>query len=183
MQLKKYTRFQMDFSDKWTEACGALMGLSFFLRIAYYFGLRSLRDVGIVELLTFGIGGILLCGAYVVFQTCLRRNAPGLYGIMGAAHCLLIFILVCSTGNVGRIILALIWYAATAVVLLMTVGGYLPGRLLAGVMFLVPIFVRFFFFDLGHIGIIRWVQELAVLSTLAAFGCFAMGLKPSAHHK
>lgn len=183
MGFKKYTRFQVDFSSKWTTAFGVLMGLSFFLRIIYYFALRSFRDVGIIELLTSAIGGIILCGAVVVNVNILRRNAAGLYGIIGAIFCLLVFIVTCTTGNVGRIILALLWYTLTAVVLLMTVSGYLPGKLLAGLMFALPVVVRLIFFDLGHIGIIRWVQELAVLSSLSAIGCFAMGLKPVAKYK
>ena len=177
MQMKKYTRFHVGFKSKWTAAFGVFMGIAFFLRIVYYFGLMSLRDVGIIELLTSALIGILLCGGAVVFVSVLKRNAPGLYGMMGAVQCLLVFIVVCTTGNVGRIILAFVWYALTALILVLTVGGYLPGRLLSGVMFFVPVFVRFFFFDLGHIGIIRWVQELAVLCTLTAMGCFVMGLK------
>lgn len=183
MQLRKYTQFHVDFSSKWTSACTVLMGLAFFLRIVYYFGLMSLRDVGIIELLTSAILGIALCGGAVVCLNIMRLNAPGLYGLMGAAQCLFVVILSFTTGSVSRIILSVIWYSMTAVVYLATVGGYLPGRLLAALMFAVSIFVRLFFFDLGHIGIIRWVQELAVLSTLAGFECFSMGLKHAMHHK
>ncbi len=177
MRFKKYTRFHVNFSSNWTATFGLFMGTAFFLRLVYYFGLMSLKDVGIIELLTSALIGICLCGSAVVFLNCLHRDAPGLYGLMGAVQCLLVFILTCTTGNVGRIILAFVWYALTALILLATVGGYLPGRLLAAAMFFMSTFVRFFFFDLGHIGIIRWVQELAVLCTLMALGCFAMGLQ------
>ena len=183
MRLKQYTRYQVDFSSKWTAAFGVLMGLSFFLRIVYYFGLRSLRDVGIIELLTSALVGILLCGGTVVFLNVLRRNAPGLYGIVGAIQCLLVFVVTCTTGSLGRIVLALLWYALTAAILLITVGGKLPGRLLAALMFAIAAIVRLLFFDLGHLGIISWVQELAVLSSLSAIACFVMGLKPSKHVK
>ena len=183
MQFKKYTHYQVDFSSKWTASFGILMGLSFFLRIVYYFGLTSLRDVGIIELLTSALVGIFLGGGTVVFLNVLYRNAPGLYGIVGAVQCLLVFIISCTTGNLGRIILALIWYALTAVILLITVSGYLPGKLLAASMFAVSVVVRLVFFDLGHLGIISWVKELAVLSSLSAIACFAMGLKPKTHLK
>ena len=33
MELKRYTKYQINFDSKWISACGALMGLSFFLRI------------------------------------------------------------------------------------------------------------------------------------------------------
>lgn len=182
MQLKQYTRFQVDFESKWITAFGALTGLSFFLRIVYYFGLMSLRDVSIIELLTSALMGIILCGI-VVCMNCLHMNAPGLYGLIGAAQCLLLIILSFTTGSPLRIILAIIWYALTALVLLATVGGYLPGRLLAALMFALPGVVRLLFFDLGKLGIIKWFRELGVLSILAAFVCFAMGLKPASDKK
>lgn len=179
MQLKQYTRYQLDFTSKWTAACGVLMGMSFFLRIVYYFGLMSLRDVGIIELLTSAIIGILLCGGMVIYLSCLHRNAPGLYAMAGAVHCLMLMILSFTSGSAVQIIIACIWYLLAAGVLLITAGGYLPGRLLAAFMFFIPIFVRFFFYDLGKLGLIAWFRELAVLSVLAALGCFAMGLKAS----
>ena len=183
MQLKQYTRYHVNFDSKWTATCGALMGLSFFLRIIYYFGLMSLRDVGIVELLTSAITGIILCGGAVVCLNCLRLNAPGLYGLMGAAQCFLLIVLSFTTGSPLRIILAIIWYILTALVFLATAGGYLPGRLLAGLMFAIPAFVRLVFFDIGQIGLIKWFQELAVLSVLVGLACFAMGLKHASHNK
>ncbi len=183
MQMKKYTRYGVDFNSKWTTTCGALMGLSFFLRIIYYFGLRSLRDVGILELLTSAILGILLCGGMVVYLICLRRNVPGLYGIAGAFQCLMVIILSFTTGSPLRIVLAVVWYALSAAILLATVGGYLPGKLLAALVFAIAVFVRLFFYDLGHLGLIRWVQEFAVLSSLIALGCLAMGLIPASKRK
>ena len=176
MNLKQYTRFSVNFDSKWIAAASAMMGLSFFLRIVYYFALVSLRDVGFIELMSSVIIGILLCGGFVVCLQCLRMNAPGLYGMIGAAQCLMIIILSFTTGDAWRIVLAIIWYVLTGLILLATVGGYLPGRLLAAVMFVIPLVVRFFFYDIGHIGLIRWVQELAVLSILVALPCFVMGL-------
>ena len=176
--MKQYTRFGLDFNSKWTNTCSGLMGLAFFLRVVYYFALRSFRDVNFFEILITMILGIALCAAFVVYITCLRRNAPGLYGMLGAAHCMTIFVLCCTTGNWVRIILAVIWYASAATVLLATVAGYLPGRLLAALMFAVPAVVRLLFFDLGHIGLIGWVLELSVLAVLVGLSCLAMGLRP-----
>lgn len=183
MQLTQYTRYHINFGSKWIAACGALMGLSFFLRIIYYFGLMSLRDVGIIELLTSAIIGIILCGGFVVCMICLRMDAPGLYGLAGAAQCLFLIILSFTSGSAARIVLAIVWYGLTAAILLATVGGYLPGRLLAGLMFFISAFIRFFFFDIGQIGLIKWFQELGVLSVLIGVGCFAMGHKSSHKRK
>ena len=177
MRLKKYTQYHVNFDSKYVNACGALMGLSFFLRIVYYFGLMSLKDVSIAEFLTSGILGILLCGAFVICLICLRLNAPGLFGLMGAGQCLMLMIASFTTGSAARIVLAILWYALCAAVFIITISGHLPGRLLSALMFWLAGFVRIFFFDLGRIGIFRWVQELAVLSAVVALGCFIMGLK------
>lgn len=177
MGLRKYNQYHVDFDSKWTGACGALMGLSFFLRIVYYFALMNLKDVPLVEMLTSMILGILLCGGFVVCLICFRLNAPGLFGILGVAQCAILILATFATGNVLRIVLAILWYALCAAVFIVTINGNLPGRLLAGGVFWLGAFVRIVFFDLGRIGLFRWVQELAVLSVLIALGCFAMGLK------
>ncbi len=59
MNMKQYTRFGMDFNSKWTAACSGLMGLAFFLRVVYYFALKSFRDVGFFEIITSMILGII----------------------------------------------------------------------------------------------------------------------------
>lgn len=177
MTLKQYTRYQMDFKSKWTSVCGALMGFSFFLRLIYYFGLTNIYDVGFVEILTTMILGTALCLAYLITLSVMRLNAPGVYGILGAVHCLLLILGTFSTGDGVRIALAVLWYVLAASVLLMTVGGYLPGRLLASLMFAIPVLVRFFVYDLGHLGLLQWVREFGILFALVGLACLPMGLK------
>ena len=173
---KQYCRYLINFESKWIQGCSILMGLGFFSCLLYYFAIASLRDVGAVELIFALLMGIVLCGGFVVCITCLRLNAPGLYGIIGAVECLCILFLAFTTGDVVRILLSVVWYIPAAFVLLRTVGGYLPGRLLAAVMFFVPVVVRVLFFDLGSIDILAWVRELFVLCTLSGTACFAMSL-------
>ena len=178
MKLKQYCRYLVDFESKWTQACSILMGLGFFSCILYYFAIASLRDVGAIELIFALLMGIAVCGGFVVCVTCLRLNAPGLYALMGAVQCLCILILSFTTGNAVRIVLSVLWYVLAAVILLGTAGGYLPGRLLAGLMFFVSVVVRILFFDLGVLDILSWVRELSILFILAGIGSFAMGLHP-----
>lgn len=177
MKLKQYTRYQINFNSKWTSVCGVLMGISFFLRLIYYFGLTNIYDVGFVEILTTMILGTALCLAYLITLSVMRLNAPGVYGILGAVHCFLLVMGTFSSGDAVRIVLAVLWYALAAGVLLMTVGGYLPGRLLSSLMFIIPALVRFFAFDLGHVGLLQWVREFGVLFALVGLACLPMGLK------
>lgn len=178
MKMKQYCRYMVDFNSKWVRACSMLMGLSFFACLLHYFAIASIRDVGVVELICSLLMGIFLGGAFVVCITCLHLNAPGLYALMGAAQCLCILILSFTTGGALRIVLSVVWYVLAALVLLGTAGGYLPGRLLAGVMFFLPMSVRLLVFDLGGLDLFLWVKELSVLCTLAALGCLSMGLTP-----
>ena len=177
MKLKQYTRYQMDFQSNWTSSCGILMGFSFFVRLIYYFGLTNIYDMGIVEILFTMILGTALCLGYLITLSVMRLNAPGIYGILGAIHCLLLIFGSFITGDVLRIVLAVLWYALAAGILLMTVGGYLPGRLLAMLMFAVPTLVRVFFYDLGRLSILQWVREFGILLALIGLACLPMGLK------
>ena len=178
MKLKQYCRYQIDFDSKWVAAAPILMGLSFFLNLLYYLAITTARDVFVIEMIAAVLFGIILTAAYVICVTCLRLNAPGLYALMGAVQCLMLLILGCTTGNAFRIVSSILWYALAAFVLLATTGGYLPGRLLAALMFFIPVGFRFFFFDLGKLSIFGWIKETPVLLILAGLGALAMGLKP-----
>ncbi len=178
MKLKQYTRFQMNFSGKWVNVCGALMGVSFFLRIVYYFGLTNLADIGMGEILVEMALGILICGLFLLLLSCIHLNAPGLYGILGTAYCLILIVGLFSGGWV-RILLGTVWYLLSAVVLLATVGGYLPGKLLSAGMFAFALLIRFFCFDLGKLGLFTWVLEASNLCAIAGLVCLPMSLKPA----
>lgn len=178
MKLKQYLRFEVNFKSRWIETSAALMGISFFLRLFYYFAVTNLRDIAGVELVFSLFCGLALCIGYIVCLVCIRLNAPGLYGIFGAAFCLMLIILGFMSGDVLRIVLGTLWYFLAAIVLLTTVGGYLPGKLLAGIMFAIPFLVRFFFYDYSKLSFVDWLKEVPILCIIAALGCFAMGLKP-----
>ncbi|MBE6917597.1 MAG: hypothetical protein E7470_06855 [Ruminococcaceae bacterium] len=176
MKLKQYCRFQVDFKSKWIEACPLFMGLGFFATLVYYFAVTTLRDVPIIEAIAAILSGVLATAAFVVCMKCLFLNAPGLYAIFGAIQCVAIILIDIANGGAAQIVLSIIWYLLAGAVLVLTAGGYLPGRLLAGLMFLIPIPVRILFFDLGKLGLLQWVRELSVLLILAGIGCMAMGL-------
>ena len=183
MKLKQYCRYLVDFQSKWIEACSGLMGLAFFACLAYYFAIVSLRDVKVVELIFALALGILFSGGYVVCLSCVRLNAPGLYAIIGVAQCLCILILNISGGGILQIILSVLWYVFASLVLIATAGGYLPGRILACVVFILPAAARILFFDLWTIHLLGWVKEIMILATLSGNACLAMGLRPSSHSR
>lgn len=177
MQLKQYVHYQMDFSGKCVKICAAFMGFSFFLRFVYYFGFTNLKDVGFIEILSSMLCSIALTGAFVFLLSWIRLNAPGLYGILGSVGCALLIFGSFFSGSVLRIVLAVIWYIPAAVILVATVGGFLPGRILASFMFIFPAVVRLLFWDIGHLNVWQWAGELAALCLLAGLGWLPMSLQ------
>lgn len=171
MQLKQYLRYQIDFTGKWVQPSALLMGLAFFLRLVYYLCLVSLHDCGIGEIIFSMLLPLLLTCCYIVLLRVVKLNAPGIYGILGAALCLLLLIGSFFTGNPLRIVLSILAYMAAGVVLIATAGGYLPGKLLSSVLFALPLICRFLFYSLGGLNIIQWFQEASALLILASLFC------------
>lgn len=178
MKLKQYLRFEVNFKSRWIETSAALMGISIFLRILFYFAVTNLRDIGGLELFFSMLLGLALSSVFIICLTCLRLNAPGLYGIIGTAICLTYIVLSFMSGDPVRIVLSFFWYLLSAIVLLATTGGYLPGRLFSALLFATAVTVRFFFYDLGKLNFVEWVRELPALCIIASLGCLVMGFRP-----
>lgn len=180
MKLKIYKRYMLDFRSKWLMPSALLMGLSFFCRIVYYFGLTNLSTCSFGEVVFYMVLPLLLCGGYVVAMSALKLNAPGIYGMLGAGLCLLMIVWSFPTGDVLRIILSVIVYAAAGIVVVATTGGYLPGKLLSSVLFAMPLICRFLFYRKG-LSIFDWFLELSVLSLLVSLFCLTRCLKEGKH--
>lgn len=166
--MKQYYRYQMDFESKALKTSAACIGGALFALMFFYFGMTNLADCSFGEILFSLILPSVLYVVWIVLISGVKRNAPGLYGILGACLCLCVLLNVFSVGSGLRILLAVIWYVFAAAILIATAGGYLPGRTLASFVFLVPFGVRLVFFDLGRLSLSGWVREASILLTLAA---------------
>ena len=171
MELKQYLRYQIDFNGKWAQPAALLMGLAFFLRLVYYLCLVSLHDCGFGEILFSMLLPLLLTCGYIILLRVLKTNAPGIYGIIGAALCLLLLINSFWCGDPLRIVLSILIYLSAGLILLATAGGYLPGKLLSSVLFVLPLICRLLFYSLGKLGIIPWFLEASTLFILASLFC------------
>lgn len=178
MQLKQYAQYQMNFYAKAVTASCAFMGLSLFLRMLHYMGFYSLSSFGFVTILFRIILPIAAAIAYIVLLRCLRWNAPGLYGILGCVFCLLALIGNLSSGSVFRIILSAVWYPAAALILLAMVSGFVPGKFLSCLLFLVPIAFKIITLLIGRAGLMQWSAQLCELCTLASLACLPYTLIP-----
>ncbi len=178
MQLKQYDRYTMNFKGKWMNRCAAAMGISLFIRVVYFFGLMNFAECGVMQILFDMVLTMGLCMAFSVYIGAVRRNAPGLYAIMGCGFLVLMMITTFTSGDALRIILAILAYSGACVVLLGTVGGYVPGRMLVTLTLLLPIAIRFFCYDLGKLSLFAWVLEISRLLVMVSLLCFVWSLKP-----
>lgn len=175
--MKQYYRYQIDFSGKWIDASVICMAVSFFATMVYYFGIVNLADCQVQEILFSLLLPAALSGAYVFLLKIRQLNAPGIYGIIGAALCMTILIGCMFTGNAIRIMLGLFWYLISALALLACVGGYLPGKQPVTILFGVAIVFRLIFFPVKGLDLTGWFKELSVLFAMAAVMLLPLGLK------
>ena len=153
------------------------MGLSFFLRVVYYFGLTNILTYDAGAIILNIIMPLLLCAGYIVLLRAVKLNAPGIFAILGAAFCLMILIWNFSTGDVLRILLSVVFYLLSGLVLLATAGGYIPGRLPSSAIFMVLLLSRFLFYRPSGSQIGQLVLELSVLCIPASLFCLTRSMK------
>ena len=115
---------------------------------------------------------------YIFLLNGVQWNAPGIYGILGAVFCLMFIGWNIVGGNTLRIVLSVIGYLISALILLATTGGFVPGRFLAFLCFLVLFCLRIFLFDRGGLPISDWIHESADLCLIGAISLVSFCLVP-----
>ena len=177
MEMKRYRRFRMDFGGFWLNAHCILCGFAFFLRIAYYFMFVNPTLCSSSEVIFSMILPLLLCGASMVVLKYFKLNAPGTEAIIGALMCICLLIGTFFGGGVLEIILGVLLYLAAAVLLIGTLGGYVPTRqfvlLLLGLIFA----LRVLFFRPGW-SLLGWILELSDLFILASLIALPLSMNP-----
>ncbi len=164
--MKRYHRYQMNFDHRACWMCGICMGLPVFLLAVYYLFLQEINGIPVwTQLLNLWLP-IALCLGYVAMLRILRWNAPGMFAIFGAVVCLLLMIQLFSTGNVLRIILGIIGYLIGGGLLILCAGGYLPGRMIVSLVFLLILLLRLVLFR--NVSGTAWLREISALSLIAA---------------
>jgi len=166
--LKQYHTYRVDFSGRPVRVVGGLMGIYLFLTVLYHFFLSDASRSSAIGWIVDIVLPVCLSVAMIVLLCVFRMNAPGVYGILGAAFCVLFVLSNFSQGNILRILLAVVWYLICGLIILMTSGGLLPEIPLATAFFLIAMIVRALFFDLGKLTSLQWIPEIGVLSAILA---------------
>ncbi len=177
MATRKMKRIDIDFDGKWCKPSAMLMAASLFLRAVYYFGTTNFLDIHFIEVVLCAFGGLAVSGVYLYSLYIKRHNAPGLYGLLGAALCVILIVWSFFSGNIIRMILAAGWYSIAAGVILFTSTGKMNNKSLCTAMFVIPMVVRFFVFDIGRLGVFGWILELSYFLAMAAIACIPSFIK------
>ncbi len=174
--MKQYNRCIMNLEGEWTNTSLLCIAGALFSLAVYYFGLIGLSAIGFLEAVFCLFLPLILMAGYIVLIRFMKWNAPGLYAIIGLLFCLFLFFGTFGSGSILRIILAVIWYPLSALILVASAGGYLPGKQPAVFVFPVAIFFRLVIFGLGG-GLISYVYEISASLTLAALACLMMSFE------
>lgn len=173
----KIHKYQMDPDGKFHLATTALMGLSFFLRAAYYFGFTRPENAGGFELLMLLILPMLLEIGFMVMIRGLKLNLPGIYGIMGATFCAILLIQSFCVGGVLRIILAILAYMICGAALV-GVGWGLLSKSLGVTVLGLTFAIRLLAFDLKYLlglRLVVFMREVAGLCAILALAFLCAG--------
>ena len=166
--MKRSIRYRMNFSGKWMTWSTVLMALSFFASMVYGFGISNLATAGFGRAVFMMLIPSLISALYVFFLRVQKLNAPGVYGILGAAICACLLFSAFFSGSIIRIILSILWYPICGGVLLFFMGGNSISGSAVTVIFGITMGVRFLFFPVSVFQTGEWIREVAVLSSLAS---------------
>lgn len=173
----KLHKYHMDPEGKYHVGAAALMGASFFLRAAYYFGFTRPEDAGVWNLLVFLILPMLLEAGFMVMLRGLKLDLPGVYGIMGAVYCVLMILQSFQLGGILRIILAIVGFVICGGALV-GVGWGALSKSLGVTALLVTFGVRLLAFDLSYLlrlRLVAFIREAAGLCAILALAFLCAG--------
>lgn len=180
MEKKRSLQIRMDFDGSKPYISSALMGIAFFLRTVYYLGFTRPEQLGFWSLLIFLILPMMLEAAFMVLLRGAQLNAPGIYGIFGAAYCFVLILQGFQYDSILRMLLAIGAYLLCGGALLAVVAGQLNKKLAAVVCFLTAA-VRLLAFDFGYyilgLRLISFMPEAAAICAVMALGFLSLGVK------
>lgn len=127
MELKfsKDTQCRLDAKSSWGNWAAAWMGLSFFLRMVYYFGLKNLKDVPGMEITFSVVLPLLISVAFILMLKLPKLNYPIAVGGLAVAFAVDYFFM--ERMNFGGALSGLLVLVAAGGVLA-AVLGYIPER-------------------------------------------------------
>ncbi len=172
LKLTKTMSCRIAAQGRWGNAAAAFMGLSFFLRMVYYFGLRNLRDIGVFEVIFAVVLPLVISVAFILALKLPKLNQSRYLGILAAAAAVnYLFIATPSFAGILCDVLVL----GLGVLVLGACEGFVPQRkwLLwadQGTLVFRVLFVDLFGFilPLGELNLLGYIPQCSNLFTVVA---------------
>ena len=125
LKLSKSMTCRLAAKGKWGEAAAAWMGLSFFLRMVYYFGLKNLNDVPVFEIVFSVVLPLAVSVAFILMLKLPKLNHPIAAGGLTVAFAVNYFFT--EQMNFGGVVSGIL-VLGMAGLILAAVLGYIPKR-------------------------------------------------------
>ena len=127
MELKfdKTTVCRLAARGKWGNLAAAWMGLSFFLRMVWYFGLMNFNDLAGGEIALRVVLPLLISVGFILMLKLKALGLPMVSGVMALVYAVSYFF--CETMTFGGVLSGIL-LLTTAGLLLAAVLGYVPER-------------------------------------------------------
>ena len=181
LKLRKSMTCHLDNRGPWCERAAAWMGLSFFLRMVYYFGFMNLKDVPGFEIAFSVILSLIISVAFILVLKLPRLRHPIVAASLAVAYGVDYFFV--ERMNFGGVVTAILVLALTGMILA-AVLGYVPQRkwllwAAMGVLCARVLFVDLigYVLPLSDLKLIAYIPKASNLFGVAAVCCLCASLK------
>ena len=181
LKLSKSMTCRLAAKGKWGEAAAAWMGLSFFLRMVYYFGLKNLNDVPAFEIVFSVVLPLAVSVAFILMLKLPKLNHPIAAGGLAMAYAVNYFF--AEQRNFGGVVSGIL-VLSMAGLILAAVLGYIPERkwlLWAGMAALAfrALFVDLFGYilPLSQLKLFAYIPKASNLFGVVAIACLCAALR------
>ena len=174
MKLKKVVSYRIPFRSKEIAWCCIFLAVSVLLRCLHYFAPCDFSGWNVGNWIFGIILPILLCITFSVLLKLVQLRSPGIYGILAAALCLVLFLSDILECSLAQIILSGLTLPLLGFLLLATYGGYIPFRSITSFFLALVCAFRVFFWVVSAAA---WDIVISDFSILAGLFCFTVSLK------
>ena len=181
LKLSKTTTCRLNARGTWGERAAAWMGLSFFLRMVYYFGLKNLNDIPGFEIVFSVVLPLIISVAFILVLKLPKLTHPMVAAGLAVAFAVNYFFT--EQMNFGGVLCAILVLAMAGLVPA-AVLGYVPerkGLLYAGMAVLAfrVLFVDLFgyLFPLSELKLIAYIPRASNLFGVLAVACLCAALE------
>ena len=181
LKLSKTTTCRLNARGTWGERAAAWMGLSFFLRMVYYFGLRNLNDIPGFEIVFSVVLPLIISVAFILVLKLPKLTHP--MAVAGLAVAFAVNYFFTEQMNFGGVLCAILVLAMAGLVPA-AVLGYVPerkGLLYAGMAVLAfrVLFVDLFGYllPLSELKLIAYIPRASNLFGVLALACLCAALE------